>query len=438
MNKSETTDESITDIIEDTTISHLTKVSNNNNFVNKKMTNLTKSVINIQVETLPNITFTDRTNLTTITSNTTISVSTTTMSYISLSSSTSSLNISSIDGTIDSITPYEECYSSPEDYELIPSVICSTLIVLGIVYLIYGYRCFKAVMFLNGFAFATTIIYIICMAENLLPMYGNVSVSLVAGVLFGLITMLVTYVGLFMLGFHFGLLFSCATLIVIYLLTPFIDSVQPPNSAWILFIIFMSLGLTGACLTLYFQKGCTIIATVLYGSAITLSSIDYFIENFKLLYWFRDKLRDGQDLYDSIGITRNTNLCLISWILLSLWPSSAMIGLLIQWCITSKGISYDNDYNYGVVTSTTTRNAGQLNLNRLRQEDQKLEQKQRKYRYLYQVRTAHGDVISQQYIQSLHKKKVCPPDDSLTYNSDLSSHLTIIPSDSRTTTMSVA
>ena len=45
---------------------------------------------------------------------------------------------------------------------------------------------------------------------------------------------------------------------------------------------------------------------------------------------------------------------------------------------------------------------------------------------------------SQSYIQSLHKKKVLPPDDSLTYNSDLSSHLTIIPSDSRTTTMSVA
>jgi hypothetical protein len=126
---------------------------------------------------------------------------------------------------------------------------------LGIVYLIYGYRCFKAVMFLTGFAFATTVIYIICLAENLLPMYGNVSVSLVAGFLFGLITSLVAYVGLFMLGFHLGLLLSCATLIVIYLMAPYIDLVEPPNSAWIIFAIFMALGLTGACATLYFQKG---------------------------------------------------------------------------------------------------------------------------------------------------------------------------------------
>jgi hypothetical protein len=93
------------------------------------------------------------------------------------------------------------------------------------------------------------------MAENLLPMYGNVSVSVVAGFLFGLITMLVTYVGLFMLGFHLGLLLSCATLIVIYLLQPFVDSVEPPNSAWIIFAIFMTLGLIGSCATLYFQKG---------------------------------------------------------------------------------------------------------------------------------------------------------------------------------------
>ncbi len=139
---------------------------------------------------------------------------------------------------------------------------------------------------------------------------------------------------------------------------------------------------------------------------MTLICFDYFIENFKLLYWFRDKLRDGQDLYDSIGVTRTTNLCFISWILLSLWPSTVIIGLLIQWCITSKGISYDNDYNYGVVTATNGRNGGQLNLNRLRQEDQKLEQRQRKYRYLYQVRTAHGDVISQVIMTTVLIKKV--------------------------------
>ncbi|CAG2102297.1 unnamed protein product [Medioppia subpectinata] len=427
------------------------------------MTNGTISAVNTRMDTLlPNTSYTNtrQTNITSFVTNTSIitaqsnSTATinTTMSYISIPSTSTTTesvitagdelakNVTPMLGTIETIVPLDDrCYSTPDDYELIQSVICSTLIVLGIVYLLYGYRCFKAIMFLTGFAFGTTIIYMICTAENLLPVYGNVSVSLVAGLLFGLITVLVVYVGLFMLGFHLGLIFTCATLIVIYLLSPYIDSIEPPNSVWILFAIFMSLGLTGACATLYFQKGCTIMATVLYGSSLTLICLDYFIENFKLVYWFRDKLRDGQSFYDTIGMTRNTNLCLVSWILLALWPVSVVLGLLVQWCCTSRGVNYENDYNYGVVTSTTAAAAvGQTSAHRLRREEQKLEQRQRKYRYLYQVRTAHGDVISQHYIQSLHKKKVCPPDDSLTYNSDLSTHLTIIPSDSRTTTMSVA
>lgn len=40
------------------------------------------------------------------------------------------------------------------------------------------------------------------------------------------------------------------------------------------------------------------------------------------------------------------------------------------------------------------RHTRQLNLQRIRQES-RAEQRQKKYRYLYQVRTAHGDVISQ-------------------------------------------
>lgn len=140
---------------------------------------------------------------------------------------------------------------------LINSVLCATLLLFGLFFLFYGYRAFKSVMFLTGFLFGTAVIYLICLSEGLLPLYGNVGVAAVAGFLFGLITMLVTYVGLFMLGFHLGLIMSVATLVVTYLVSPFIESdlIGPPSSAWIILAIFMSLGLTGACLNLYFQKG---------------------------------------------------------------------------------------------------------------------------------------------------------------------------------------
>ena len=43
---------------------------------------------------------------------------------------------------------------------------------------------------------------------QVLPEWSNAAIAMSAGLLFGLITMLVQYVGLFMLGFHTGRLCS--------------------------------------------------------------------------------------------------------------------------------------------------------------------------------------------------------------------------------------
>lgn len=53
------------------------------------------------------------------------------------------------------------------------------------------------------------------------------------------------------------------------------------------------------------------------------------------------------------------------------------------------------------------------------------ELRQKKYRYLYQVRTAHGDVISQNFVQALQKKEPGAGECS-TLQSD-ATHLTILP-----------
>lgn len=37
-----------------------------------------------------------------------------------------------------------------------------------------GYRCFKTTMFLTGFIFASSIVYLICLQGELMPDYGNV------------------------------------------------------------------------------------------------------------------------------------------------------------------------------------------------------------------------------------------------------------------------
>ncbi len=149
------------------------------------------------------------------------------------------------------------CYSSPEDYELFTSMLCSSLLVLGIVYCTYGYRCFRAVAFFTGLVFGTALVYAVATAEHLvtsLP-YGNLVLALAAGLLVGLLTCLVITIGLFVVGLHLGLLLGTALLTVIYLLRPYFDVLQAPLSALTLLILTVAIGLVGAFTTIYFSKG---------------------------------------------------------------------------------------------------------------------------------------------------------------------------------------
>ena len=136
-----------------------------------------------------------------------------------------------------------QCFHSPDDYELITSMLCSSLLVLGIVYFTYGYRCFRAFSFFVGFLLGAILFHTICTAENisivptLIPQHGNLIASLLAGLMIGLFTMLVAYLGLFIIGIHLGLMLAIGLLIVIYLLRPYYIPLQAPLSSLTLFFI---------------------------------------------------------------------------------------------------------------------------------------------------------------------------------------------------------
>ncbi|XP_022235426.1 transmembrane protein 198-like isoform X2 [Limulus polyphemus] len=301
-----------------------------------------------------------------------------------------------------------QCLHFDYNYDITTAVVCGMYLVFGVVYTLYGYRCFKAVMFLTGFIFGSVVVYLICLIEDLLPTAGNSGVALGAGLLFGLITMLVQYVGLFMTGFHMGLFVGVAAITIAYLW-------YSPTTVWITVGILIGCGLLGAVTTLFFQKG-----TSIYGGAIIAASADYFIEKFIILHWVWDRVR----------VVPSLSPCWFSWLILGIWPLMVLVGSLTQWMVTGRGIHHDE--------MQPSRKTHQLNLQRIRREESRAEQRQRKYRYLYQVRTAHGDVICQSYIQSL-QTKVCPPDDSLTtIHSDLTRLTTLNPSSSNTTTLSQA
>lgn len=76
--------------------------------------------------------------------------------------------------------------------------------------------------------------------------FSGVAIS--AGILFGLITMLVQYVGLFMTGFHTGL-FGAVVAVVIA------EQCSQITNVWMVAAILLSGGLLFAILNLYWQKG---------------------------------------------------------------------------------------------------------------------------------------------------------------------------------------
>ena len=91
-------------------------------------------------------------------------------------------------------------------------------------------------------------------------------VALGAGLLFGLITMLVQYVGLFMTGFHTGLFAG-----VVALATAEQFRWQPAT-VWTSAAVLLGSGLLAAVLNLYWQKGESTCGTEFCLRVISLTS----------------------------------------------------------------------------------------------------------------------------------------------------------------------
>ena len=169
------------------------------------------------------------------------------------------------------IVPTTNCSLPPvfdiiEGYNVVTATICALYVFFGVFCALFGYRCFKAIMFLTGFIFGSIVVYLICLEENILPMWANTLIAVSVGLLFGLITLLVQYVGLFMLGFHGGLLIGLIGLVVADVSRNLLaqntlgddgaligDNLIPLHSPWISVGTLLASGLVMSLCNLYFQ-----------------------------------------------------------------------------------------------------------------------------------------------------------------------------------------
>ena len=191
-------------------------------------------------------------------------------------------------------------------------------------FLIAGYRFFKAVMFLTGFLFGSVLVYMICLEENVLSTAANAGISLGAGLLCGLLAMLVQYVGLFLTGFNLGISIGTSVLIILE------EFILHPNTKWIPIGVLVGIGVLFALVTLKFQKAGTILGTSVFGGLLMISCLDFYIENFLIMHY----------LWDRVKAEISLPVCWYSWIILGCWPFCFFVGIITQWKITGKGYSH--------------------------------------------------------------------------------------------------
>uniref|UniRef100_A0A8B9NL95 Transmembrane protein 198 n=1 Tax=Accipiter nisus TaxID=211598 RepID=A0A8B9NL95_9AVES len=224
--------------------------------------------------------------------------------------------------------PAPRCALEPRPpYEPVPAALCALGALFGVVCGCFGYRCFKAIMFLSGLLFGSIVIFLLCYKERVLEtqlsLEASAGIALGIGLLCGLVTMLLRSVGLFTTGLLLGLLLATAALVAA-------APVLPPPSPWVPAGSLLGLALLCALLALQWPKALTVLSTAVFGAAVVVVCADYFVEALALVLYVYDRLR----------LAPAGPLCWHSWVLLGAWPALSLLAVLLQWKLTADGVSH--------------------------------------------------------------------------------------------------
>ncbi|XP_059912165.1 transmembrane protein 198-like [Gadus macrocephalus] len=300
-------------------------------------------------------------------------------------------------------------------HRVVPSVVCAVGVLFGIVYCFFGYRCFKAVMFLTGLLFGSAVVFLLCVRQPLpdsaLGPEAAVGVAVGAGLLCGLVAMLVRSVGLFLVGLLLGLLLALALLVGLEEL-----SSAPPRSVWAPLGLLLGSGTLCAVLTLQWPRLFTTLSTACFGAAAITVAMDYFAELLGLVLYVVERLK---------AAPRDAPVCWVTWAALGVWGTLAALGVLVQWKVTAEGYSHTK-----VIISRHQRHMQVL---RIRQRDDRgrsargARAKKKKNpvaaaagapgnkaspaepayrRKPHPIRRYDGDVLSPSYIQNFRERQV--------------------------------
>ncbi|XP_028266080.1 transmembrane protein 198-like [Parambassis ranga] len=269
-------------------------------------------------------------------------------------------------------------------YEVIPSIVCSVCLSFGLIYCFFGYRCFKMVMFFSGFMFGSAAVLFLYHKEPVLnEQLGTetkAGIGLGVGVLCGLMTMLVSTLGLLLSGLQLGSLLSLSILVVIgqfHSLTP----------VWVPLSVVLAASITAAVFTLQWQKLFSIVYTSVFGATTVMLCMDYLVGTFVL----------PDQVYDMFCQVAPRPLCWFHWAITGICPVLSFVGVLVQWWFTANGVSH---------TEAAHKKLKKHGKRHKYKEERPRPQRHRRRRRPPPLKRYAGDVLAPSYLQSLQERQM--------------------------------
>ncbi|XP_040167805.1 transmembrane protein 198 [Anopheles arabiensis] len=271
------------------------------------------------------------------------------------------------------------CTTTTSTTSTVSVLLWTTIAVFGIVYTLLGYRCLRAIGFLTGLAAGAGCI--VLLQNKNITGFGNLAapaLAVVAG-LFGAVLGSTHPISSTLIGASAGALVAGATIAACIATLP--HYIFGENE---LFVSVVGGAIICAICALFCPKFTSIIASSIIGSAMILCSIDFFMHGLNTLDWIFNMKPDPTPPPCWGGV------------ILCCWPISSVLGVLVQCFVTAWKIDHRRQLHHRRRRHYKGRSGS-------RSRETREEARQRKYRYLYQVRTARGDIISQNFVSALQK-----------------------------------
>ncbi|XP_059621094.1 transmembrane protein 198 [Phlebotomus argentipes] len=304
------------------------------------------------------------------------------------------------------------CPTSQPD--MVEVLLWTTCAVFGFVYMMLGYRCLRAIGFLTGLAAGAGCVLWLQRHKTLLGSPGDSALAVAAG-LCGAMLGSTHPVASALVSAIAGAIIAGATMVLCIATMPDHEFGERE------IVVAVSGGaVIFAVMTLCCAKLITIVSSSVIGSTMVLLSVDFFLHSLETVKWI-------------VAIKPTAMPPPPCWggVIMCSWPVTALVGILAQCFITAWRLDHKKrpqPYRRRLEAPVTVRGLPEVPANRppnpqVRPRETREEARQRKFRYLYHIRTSRGDIISQNCASAL-QKHIQPHSGS---SSEHSTHMTHLP-----------